>query len=91
MAEHAEVVMYGTLVCPYCHAARELLDARGVSYEDIRVDQEPGRRAEMRARGGGHTVPQIWIGDVHVGGFTDMLALERAGRLDALLNPGASE
>ena len=91
MSSHAEVVMYGTLVCPYCHAAREFLEARSVTYVDIRVDQEPARREEMRARGGGHTVPQIWIGEVHVGGFTDMLALERQGRLDALLKPGASE
>lgn len=90
MSTHAEVVMYGTLACPYCHAARELLDAKSVVYVDIRVDQEPERRADMRARGGGHTVPQIWIGEVHVGGFTDMLALERQGRLDALLR-GASE
>lgn len=91
MREHAEVVMYGTLACPYCLAARELLDAKAVSYVDIRVDREPARREEMRARGGGHTVPQIWIGEVHVGGFTDMLALERQGRLDALLRAGASE
>jgi glutaredoxin 3 len=89
MTSTAEVVMYGTLVCPYCRAAREFLELRGVGYVDIRVDQEPGRRAEMRARGGGHTVPQIWIGDAHVGGFTDMLALERQGRLNELLNPGA--
>lgn len=91
MRETAEVVMYGTLVCPFCHAAREFLAAREVTYVDIRVDQEPARREEMRSRGGGHTVPQIWIGDVHVGGFTDMQALERQGRLDALLQPGASE
>ncbi len=81
----AQVLMYGTRICPFCSAAREFLQARGVAYEEIRVDQAPERRAEMRARGGGHTVPQIWIGDTHVGGFTDMLALERDGRLDVLL------
>jgi len=86
----AKVVMYGTQVCPFCRAARDLLDGRGVAYEEIRVDLEPARRSEMRTRGGGHTVPQIWIGDVHVGGYTDMLALDRQGRLDALLAPGAS-
>ncbi len=81
----AEVEMYGTGMCPYCVAARRLLAAKGVDYKDIRVDREPQRRAEMRARGGGHTVPQIWIGEQHVGGFDDLAALERAGRLDALL------
>ena len=81
----AKVEMYGTLICPYCRAAREFLDARGVAFEDIRVDQQPGRRAEIARRGGGHTVPQIWIDDVHVGGYTDMLALDHQGRLDALL------
>jgi glutaredoxin 3 len=78
--------MYGTRFCPYCIGARDFLDARGVAYEDIRVDEDPPRRTEMRARGGGHTVPQIWIGEAHVGGFTDLLALERSGRLDALLD-----
>ena len=90
MTSTAEVVMYGTRMCPYCHAARELLDARGVGYKEIRVDLEPALRSEMRQRGGGHTVPQIWIGEVHVGGYTDMLALDRQGQLDALLQTGAS-
>ena len=90
MSETAEVVMYGTLLCPYCRAARDLLDERGVAYDEIRVDLEPARRDEMQARGGGHTVPQIWIGATHVGGYTDMLALQRQGRLDELLQPGAS-
>jgi glutaredoxin 3 len=89
MSETPGVVMYGTLLCPYCRAARDFLDRRAVAYEEIRVDLEPGRRAEMQARGGGHTVPQIWIGETHVGGYTDMLALERDGRLDALLESGA--
>jgi len=83
----AQVIMYGTLACPFCRSARDLLDQRGVAYEEIRVDLEPERRAEMQARGGGHTVPQIWIGETHVGGFTDLLALDRQGRLDSLLNP----
>jgi glutaredoxin 3 len=91
MTATAPVVMYGTLFCPYCRAAREFFEGRRVAYEDIRVDHEPALRDEMRARGGGHTVPQIWIGDVHVGGFTDMLALERQGKLEALLHAGADE
>ena len=91
MTATAPIVMYGTLLCPYCRAAREFFEGRRVAYEDIRVDHEPALRDEMRARGGGHTVPQIWIGDVHVGGFTDMLALERQGKLEALLHAGADE
>ncbi len=80
------IVMYGTRFCPYCVAARQLLERKGLAYEDIRVDEAPERRDEMRARGGGRTVPQIWVGATHVGGFTDMLALERSGQLDELLN-----
>lgn len=81
----ADVVMYGTRFCPYCLGARQFFDRRGVDYEDIRVDEEPARRDEMRTRGGARTVPQIWINATHVGGFTDLLALEREGRLAALL------
>ncbi len=80
-----DVVMYGTRFCPYCTAARQFFDRRGISYADIRVDEDPARREEMRARGGGRTVPQIWINATHVGGYTDMLALDSEGRLDALL------
>lgn len=86
MSSQSAVVMYGTLGCPYCRAAREFLDARGVGYEDLRVDRQPELRTQMRERGGGHTVPQIWIGKRHVGGYTDMLALERDGRLDSLFD-----
>ena len=86
MNTQTAVVMYGTLICPYCRAARDFLDARGVSYEDIRVDDRPELRAQMRERGGGHTVPQIWIGSRHVGGYTDMLALDREGRLESLFH-----
>ncbi|HSG89836.1 MAG TPA: glutaredoxin 3 [Pseudomonadales bacterium] len=90
MTSEPAVVMYGTLVCPYCRAARDFLEARKVAYRDIRVDETPSLRAEMRERGGGHTVPQIWIGEAHVGGYTDMLALDRQGRLDALLATGVN-
>lgn len=86
MNAQVDVVMYGTGMCPYCSAARDFLDARGITYQEFRIDQQPDLRAEMRARGGGHTVPQIWVGDHHVGGYTDMLALDRAGRLDSLFH-----
>ena len=82
----ADVLMYCTATCPYCIAAERLLRERGVAEIDkIRVDLEPQRRAEMRERTGRHTVPQIYIGDFHVGGFDDLAALDRAGRLTALL------
>ena len=82
----ARVLMYCTASCPYCQSAEQLLLAKGVSaLEKIRVDLEPARRAEMVQRAGRHTVPQIWIGERHVGGCDDLYALEDAGELDSLL------
>lgn len=81
-----QVVMYSTGVCPYCQRAEMLLKARGVSaIEKIRVDLEPARRDEMVARTGRRTVPQIFIGETHVGGFDDLSALDRDGKLAPLL------
>ncbi|HMN82678.1 MAG TPA: glutaredoxin 3 [Burkholderiaceae bacterium] len=81
------VLMYCTAVCPYCVRAEQLLRQRGIdAIEKIRVDLEPERRDEMVARTGRRTVPQIYIGDTHVGGFDDIAALDRAGRLVPLLN-----
>jgi glutaredoxin 3 len=78
--------MYRTAHCPYCHRAEALLKARGVaSIETIRIDLEPERRHEMIARTGRRTVPQIFIGETHVGGFDDLAALDREGRLTPLL------
>jgi glutaredoxin 3 len=80
------VLMYRTANCPYCHRAEALLKARGVTeIETIRVDLEPVRREEMVSRTGRRTVPQIFIGATHVGGFDDLAALDREGRLAALL------
>lgn len=82
----ARVQMYLTAACPYCQAASRLLAQKGVTdLEAVRVDLEPARRDEMQARSGHHTVPQIWIGARHVGGYDELSALERAGELDALL------
>ena len=81
----APVKMYTTRFCPYCVAARRLLDSKGVEFEDIAVDGNAPLRRQMSELAGQHTVPQIWIGDLHVGGYTDLAALERSGRLDALL------
>ena len=78
--------MYSTGMCPYCVQAERLLAKKGVTAIDkIRVDLEPARREEMMARTGRRTVPQIYIGDFHVGGYDDLVALDRAGRLDPLL------
>jgi glutaredoxin 3 len=79
------VTMYATQFCPYCIRAERLLQSKGVAFEKIRVDLEPQRRVEMMERTKRRTVPQIYIGDHHVGGYDDLAALERAGRLDALL------
>jgi len=82
----AQVLMYLTTACPYCHAAQRLLEKKGVAgIEKVRVDLEPARRAEMMQRCGRQSVPQIWIGEHHVGGFEELYALERAGALDRLL------
>ena len=80
------IVMYSTRFCPYCVRARNLLDSKQVNYTDISVDSRPDLRREMMARSGRHTVPQIWIGEQHVGGFDDLAMLERQGRLDQLLS-----
>jgi glutaredoxin 3 len=78
--------MYITAYCPYCTMAERLLQAKGVrDIDKIRVDLDPALRAEMMKRTRRRTVPQIYIGDTHVGGYDDLSALDRAGRLDALL------
>lgn len=82
------VRVYSSLMCPYCVMAKRLLDDKGVRYEEIRVDLEPGQRQEMMRITGRRTVPQIFVGETHVGGFDDLSALERAGRLDPLLQDG---
>jgi glutaredoxin 3 len=81
----ASVTMYTTAVCPYCVNAKRLLAEKGVVPNEIRVDLDPALRQKMMADSGQRTVPQIWIGDTHVGGFTDLRALDQAGKLDALL------
>ena len=77
--------MYCTAACPFCQAAERLLVEKGVKIDKIRVDLEPARRAEMHHKSGRRTVPQIWIGERHIGGCDDLYALDRAGELDPLL------
>ena len=79
------VVMYTTGWCPYCERARRLLKRKGVPVTEIDLDSAPEERAEMEQKSGRRTVPQIFIGDTHVGGSDDLHALEDAGKLDALL------
>lgn len=83
----AHVLMYTTGTCPYCTMAERLLKSKGVDeIEKVRIDLEPERRIAMMEKTGRRTVPQIYIGETHVGGFDDLNALEREGKLDALLN-----
>ena len=81
----ALVKIYTTKFCPYCIRARRLLNDKGIEYQDIRVDEDILQMQEMVRLSGRHTVPQIWIGERHVGGYTDLSALDDAGELDALL------
>jgi glutaredoxin 3 len=82
----AQVLMYLTAACPYCQAAQRLLEKKGVrDVEKVRVDLEPARREEMARRSGRSTVPHIWVGGRHVGGYDELYALERDGALDRLL------
>lgn len=83
----SRVLMYCTAVCPYCVMAERLLKSKGVDGIDkVRVDLEPQQRQDMVQKTGRRTVPQIYIGETHVGGFDELSALERAGKLDELLN-----
>ena len=78
--------MYATAICPFCVQAERLLRAKGVAeISKVRVDLEPARRQEMMQKTGRRTVPQIYIGERHVGGYDDLVALDRAGGLDPLL------
>ena len=80
------VEIYTTPICGFCHAAKRLLNQKGIAFSEINVMTAPDRRAEMMQRAKGrHTVPQIFVGDTHVGGCDDLYALERAGKLDPLL------
>ncbi len=80
-----EILIYTTKLCPYCVMAKRLLDKKGVSYTEIHVDAQPGLREEMMRKTKRRTVPQIYIGDLHVGGFDELYALEQQKKLDTLL------
>ena len=87
MSSAPDIVMYSTAFCGYCQRARGLLERKGVSIHEIKVDEDANERATMLKRSGGRrTVPQIFIGERHVGGYDDLAALDRTGELDKLLN-----
>ena len=81
----SEVVIYTTRWCPFCIRAKALLDQKGVSYQEISVDDDPATRQQMAERAGKTSVPQIWIGEQHVGGCDQLYGLERSGGLESLL------
>lgn len=80
------IVIYGTQFCPYCIAAKQFFDAKGVAYQYIAVDNDIDLRENIKKRSGQRTVPQIWIGKQHIGGFTDLRKLALTGDLDRLLS-----
>jgi glutaredoxin 3 len=85
-ASQPDVLMYSTTWCPFCERARALLQRKSVRYREIKLDDEPDQRQAMLERSNGRrTVPQIFIGETHVGGFDDLNALDRSGELDRLL------
>jgi glutaredoxin 3 len=79
------IIIYTTKICPYCIMAKRLLDRKGANYTEINVDMEPGLREEMMIKSKRRTVPQIFIGDRHIGGFDELYALDQSKQLDPLL------
>lgn len=82
---HPPITMYTTAICPYCISAKNFLKSKGLDWTEVRIDTDPGERERMIARANRTSVPQIFVGDVHVGGFDDMMALHRAGKFEPLL------
>lgn len=85
MSNAPDIVMYSTGWCPYCERARALLERKGLPFREVKVDEDPAERQAMLTRSGGRrTVPQIFVDDQHVGGFDELYALEKSGKLDEL-------
>ena len=85
------ITLYSTAICPYCVAAKNFLKSKGRSWTEVRIDLDPAEREKMVALARRTSVPQIFVGDVHVGGYDDMMALHRAGKLEPLLDGQAPE
>lgn len=86
-----EITIYSTAICPYCMAAKNFLKSKGLAWSEIRIDTDPAERERMVERTRRTSVPQIFIGQTHVGGYDDLMALQRTGKLDSLLQQGAAE
>ena len=84
----SHVVLYGTRFCPFCTAARRLLTNKGIDYQDISVDNNPELRGKLITKSGRNTVPQVWFGTQHIGGFDELRDLARQGTFDAMLQSG---
>ena len=85
MSDAPAITIYTTAICPYCVAAKNFLKSKGRDWTEVRIDTDPAERDKMVARTRRTSVPQIFIGETHVGGYDDMMALHRAGKLEALL------
>lgn len=85
MSASSKVSVYGNTSCPYCGAARMLLTKKAIEFQDIVITDNAAKLAEMQQRSGSHRVPQIFVGDTHVGGFDELYALDKSGELDKLL------
>ena len=81
-----KVIVYGTLLCPYCFAAKRILKQNGISFDEIRVDRLPELKQEMISKSGRFTVPQIFINEYHVGGYDDLVEHSKSGKLSNLIN-----
>ena len=81
-----DIVLYTTAICPYCVAAKNFLKSKGLQWQEVRIDTDPAERERMLQRARRTSVPQIFVGDVHVGGYDDMMAMHRAGRFEPLVN-----
>ena len=85
------ITLYSTAICPYCVAAKNFLKSKGLQWQEVRIDTDPMQRERMQQRTRRTSVPQIFVGDTHVGGYDDMMALHRAGKFEPLLQPAAGE
>ena len=86
-----DITLYSTAICPYCVAAKNFLKSKGLQWQEVRIDTDPVQRELMQQRTRRTSVPQIFVGDTHVGGYDDMMALHRAGKFEPLLQPAAGE
>lgn len=85
------ITLYSTAICPYCVAAKNFLKSKGLQWQEVRIDTDPVQRERMQQRTRRTSVPQIFVGDTHVGGYDDMMALHRAGKFEPLLQPAVGE